>query len=228
MTSAMALAMPLARTLEPEAMDTVEDTEAYDAMDHATVNLAFVDDLLRVSPSPARVLDLGAGTALIPVALATAAPSARVTALDLAATMLRRGAEHVARAGLTARVGLVVASATSLPYGDASFDVVASNSLAHHIPEPARLFAEIARVAGRGAVFVRDLARPDSADAVEALVARYAAEETALARELFRASLHAALTVAEVRALADAAGLAGATVTMTSDRHWTLARPATG
>jgi ubiquinone/menaquinone biosynthesis C-methylase UbiE len=218
--------MTLHRTLEPEAMDTVEETEAYDAMDHRAVNRAFVDDLLRVAPSPGRVLDLGAGTALIPIALAAAAPHARVTALDLAATMLRRGAQNVAEAGLTERVALVVASATALPYRRGDFDVVVSNSLAHHVPEPGSLLAEIARVAGDGAVFVRDLARPVSTEAVDALVERHAAGESAGARELFRASLHAALTVAEVRALADAHGLADAAVGMTSDRHWTLSRQA--
>ncbi len=83
-----------------------------------------------------------------------------MTAVDLAATMLRRGAENVAARRLTARIGLVVASATALPYRSGDFDVVVSNSLAHHIPEPARLFAAMARVAGDGAVFVRDLARP--------------------------------------------------------------------
>ncbi len=222
----MAPAMSLARTLEPEAMDTPEETDAYDAMDHRAVNDAFVADLLAVVPSPARVLDLGAGTALIPIALAHAAPGARVTAVDLAATMLRRGAEHVASERLTARIGLVVASATALPYGSGDFDVVVSNSLAHHIPEPVLFFAEVAHVAGTGAIFVRDLARPDSAEAADALVDRYAADEDERARELFRASLHAALTVDEVRAMADAAGLADATVAMSSDRHWTLSRPA--
>ncbi len=48
----MAPAMSLARTLEPEAMDTAEETDAYDAMDHRAVNDAFVADLLAVAPSP--------------------------------------------------------------------------------------------------------------------------------------------------------------------------------
>ena len=37
---------PLARTLEPELMDTAEEAQLYDAMDHAEVNRRFVDDLL--------------------------------------------------------------------------------------------------------------------------------------------------------------------------------------
>src|SRR5438445_565725 len=42
-------------------------------------------------------------------------------------------------------------------------------------------------------------------------------------RGLFEASLHAGLTVDEMRALARAAGIPPESVTMTSDRHWTLA-----
>jgi hypothetical protein len=52
----------------------------------------------------------------------------------------------------------------------------------------------------------------------------YAANEESTARELFRASLHAALTVDEVSALTERANLRGVKVRMTSDRHWTLAR----
>ena len=42
-------------------------------------------------------------------------------------------------------------------------------------------------------------------------------------RELFRASLRAALTVEEIREMAKSSGLAGCSVGMTSDRHWTIA-----
>ncbi len=36
----------LPRVLEPEAMDTAEESEAYDRMDHSTVNRAFAADWL--------------------------------------------------------------------------------------------------------------------------------------------------------------------------------------
>ena len=42
-------------------------------------------------------------------------------------------------------------------------------------------------------------------------------------RALFRASLCAALTVAEIAALVAPLGIPGSAVTMTSDRHWTIA-----
>lgn len=36
----------LARTLEPEVMDAVEEVHAYDTMNHSQVNQKFVEDLL--------------------------------------------------------------------------------------------------------------------------------------------------------------------------------------
>jgi hypothetical protein len=41
-------------------------------------------------------------------------------------------------------------------------------------------------------------------------------------RELFRASLHAALTLEEVRAMVAPLGIPNDAVRMTSDRHWTI------
>ena len=217
----------LARTLEPEAMDSDAEALAYDRMNHDAVNARFVDDLLAVHPSPRRVLDLGAGTGLIPLALCRRHEGTTVTAVDLAPAMLRRAASHVGEAGLTARVALVVADAGALPYAVGDFDAVVSNSLVHHVPDPARFFRAVASLAGdTAAVFVRDLCRPDTADEVDALVHRYAADEEPTARALFHASLHAALTLDEVRDAAAAAGLRGFSLARTSDRHWTLSRTA--
>jgi hypothetical protein len=66
---------------------------------------------------------------------------------------------------------------------------------------------------------------PSRVTARSRISARVAAGESALARSLFHASLHAALTVDEARAAAEAASLRGVTVAKTSDRHWTLTRP---
>lgn len=216
----------LARTLEPEAMDSAAEALAYDRMDHSAVNRRFVDDLVSLAPGAKRVLDLGAGTGLIPIELCARSPEATVTAVDLAPAMLRRAAENVADAGVASRVSLVVCDVAALPYAPESFDAVVSNSLVHHVPDPVTVFRAVAKAAGdRSAVLVRDLCRPERAADVDALVERYAGGEEELARSLFRASLHAALTVDEVREASNAAGLHDVSVVRTTDRHWTLSRP---
>ncbi len=85
------------RVLEPEAMETAEEVRQYDAMDHSAVNDRFVADFLSAH-GPCRggeILDVGTGTARIPIALARADGRARILALDLSATMLEQaGSQH--------------------------------------------------------------------------------------------------------------------------------------
>ena len=217
----------LPRTLEPEVMDTAEEAKDYDAMDHSAVNRKFVDELLAEwSPTRScrsRVLDVGTGTAQIPIELARQEPSPQITAIDLAEEMLKLGERNVASAGLGGVITLERIDAKSMPYDDAAFDVVMSNSIVHHIPEPWTVFREMLRVLKPGGLlFVRDLLRPESTEEIERLVKTYAGDENAHQQQLFRQSFHAALTVEEMRELIGAAGLRRESVQQTSDRHWTV------
>jgi SAM-dependent methyltransferase len=116
----------------------------------------------------------------------------------------------------------VDAKGSSLPAH--AFDVVMSNSIVHHIPEPALFFAEVVRLcAPGGLIFVRDLERPRDEAALRHLSDTYARDETARARGLFEDSLRAALTVDEVAELVRPYGVPRDAVTRTSDRHWTMA-----
>lgn len=215
----------LPRVLEPEVMDTAEDARDYDAMDHAAVNRAFAADFLAAFPGVSGpVLDVGTGTAQIPIELCRQSPTITVVAIDLAAEMIRLAERNVAAAGLADRVRLEVVNARALPYPDGSFPAVISNSIIHHIPEPAECFAEMVRVCrAGGALFVRDLLPPETEQELDHLVDTYAAGANDHQRALFAASLRAALTPAEVRALVGRSGFAPDTVRQTSDRHWTFA-----
>ena len=219
----------LKRVLEPEVMDAPGDADEYDAMDHGEVNDRFVADLLaawstrcRRGQEVVRVFDSGAGTAQIPIALCRAWPAARVVAIDLADGMLSLAQRNVAAAGLAAAIELQKVDAKQLPLADGVFDVVMSNSIVHHLAEPRGALAEMVRVAAPGGLlFVRDLLRPPDQATVDRLVARYAATAPARGQQLFRDSLHAALSLAEIGALVQTLGFRSASVQATSDRHWT-------
>jgi 2-polyprenyl-3-methyl-5-hydroxy-6-metoxy-1,4-benzoquinol methylase len=199
---------PLERVLEPEVMDTEEEARAYDAMDHIAVNNAFCSDLLALKPDLLSTLDVGAGTALIPIELCRRSPNARVVAIDLAASMLELAASNVERAGLNDLIQRKRIDAKSL----------------HHIPDPRAVLAEMLRVIRPGGLmFVRDLIRPATDADVIALVQLHAAGADDQQRSLLNASLRAAFTLDEVRALAAGLGIPSSCVQMTSDRHWTLA-----
>jgi ubiquinone/menaquinone biosynthesis C-methylase UbiE len=216
--------MMLPRVLEPEAMDTAEEARDYDGMDHWEVNARFVVDFLRAH-GPCRggeILDVGTGTARIPIALCQADAQARVVGLDLAAHMLARAKENIAAAGLTDRIRLAHGDAKAVRRPAGHFEAVISNSIVHHIPEPAAAVEEMLRlVAPGGTVLVRDLYRPADLATLDGLVQAYAGSEAAAARALFAASLHAALTLEEAGVLVQTLGVRAESVAMTSDRHWT-------
>jgi ubiquinone/menaquinone biosynthesis C-methylase UbiE len=143
--------------------------------------------------------------------------------------MLALARQNVDRAGLADVISLEQVDAKGLPYPGAAFDAVISNSIVHHIPAPLGTLAEMWRVLCPGGVlFVRDLLRPDTDDDVEHLVRTYAGGESPRQQQLFRQSLHAALTVEEVAALLAELHLPSDWVGPSSDRHWTIAgrRPA--
>jgi len=224
----------LKRTLEPEVMDTADDAREYDAMDHAAVNTVFVNDLLasladwslkrpiQSSATTLKILDLGAGSAQIPIELARRAPEVHITAVDAAASMLALARTNIAAARLDDRINFTLADAKRLPFDAASFPVVISNSIVHHLPEPRTAIAEAVRVAAPGGLlFHRDLARPSDEPALQVLVSTYAAESTPYQRNLFADSLRAALTIEEIADLVDSFGFSRDSVRMTSDRHWT-------
>ena len=203
-------------------MDSAEEARDYDAMDHATVNRAFVVDFLAVWDRVGPVLDVGTGTAQIPLELCRQVLNVQVTAVDMAAHMLEVGRANVRRAGFEDRIRLEQADAKQLPYGAGSFGAVISNSIVHHIPEPAGVLAEMVRMVKPGGVLlIRDLLRPASEDELRSLVATYTGQENAHQQQMFADSLHAALSLEEIRALIAALRFDPASVRLTSDRHWT-------
>jgi ubiquinone/menaquinone biosynthesis C-methylase UbiE len=212
----------LLRVLEPEVMDSPEEARDYDAMDHAQVNRVFVADFLTAGRGRSPVLDVGTGTAQIPIELCRQAPAVQVVGIDMADHMLQLGRENVRRAGLEGRIRLERCDAKQMPFAAGSFAAVISNSIVHHIPDPEKVLAEMARVVEPGGVlFVRDLLRPPDDATVRRLVATYAGDANAHQQKMFEDSLRAALTVDEVRAIVSQLGFDPPTVRQTTDRHWT-------
>ena len=192
----------LPRVLEPEVMDTAEEARDYDAMDHAAVNRVFVEDFLAFWDGGVPLLDVGTGSAQIPVELCRLSARACVEAVDLAERMLELARLNVGRAGFADRIRVEKADAKRLPYPDGHFGAVISNSIIHHIPEPFACLAEMHRVCSpNGVLFVRDLLRPNDEATLRHLVETYAAGANEHQRQMFGDSLHAALTLAEVREL---------------------------
>ena len=214
--------MELQRVLEPEVMDTVEEAVDYNAMDHSEVNRVFVDDLRQAGFQAGEALDLGTGTALIPIELCQRFSNCHVRAVDAAEQMLKLAQQNIEAAGFEGRIGVERLDAKALPYESETFDAVISNSIIHHIPEPLDCLREAVRVTKRGGLlFFRDLLRPNTQSELEQLVQTYTGHEGAHAQQLFAESLHAALSLSEIRAFVSSLGFDPNSVQQTTDRHWT-------
>ena len=98
------------------------------------------------------LLEVGCGTGLLLRRFATIAR--RAVGVDLSPGMLA----HARARGLDVREG----SATALPFGDASFDVVVSFKTLPHVPDLRRALAEMARVVRPGGTLVVELYNPRS------------------------------------------------------------------
>ena len=151
----------LPRVLEPEVMDTPEEARDYDAMDHSAVNRAFAADFLAAWDGRGPILDVGTGTAPIPIEFCRQSPTGSVVAVDAAAHMLALARTNVERAGLAWRVVLHQTDAKGMPFAAGSFPAVMSNSIVHHIPDPVRCSPRSPASPRQAAtIFVRDLLRP--------------------------------------------------------------------
>lgn len=213
------------RILEPEVMDTWLEATAYDAMDFVSVNTAFAMDAIAIDPDAIKILDVGTGTARIPILMCQQRSQYLITGIDLAQSMLIIGRRNVEASGLMQRIKLERVDSKKMPYPDLEFDMVISNSLVHHLPDPLSFFKEIKRlVRPNGGILIRDLIRPENEQIVNELVAKFGGDYDAHQQQLFSDSLKAALTLTEVQELIDRVGLSGVKLAQSSELHWTIAR----
>jgi ubiquinone/menaquinone biosynthesis C-methylase UbiE len=103
------------------------------------------------------VLDLGCGIGNILMALSERiAFTQPAVGIDVSPALIELGRRDIHRAGLDGRIDLQVASATSLPFESASFDVVVTSHVIKHLDDDAlvQALSELARILRRGGRFL--------------------------------------------------------------------------
>lgn len=200
------------RVPEPELMDDRIQAEAYAAADFSASDQALIERLAVLFPAGLgqRLVDLGCGPGNIAFRLVERYPGASVLGLDGAAAMLALAQQRLeAQPALRQRLQFQCCTLPS-PQLSGGFTAVLSNSLLHHLHDPQVLWGALRQLAAPGAwVYIKDLRRPPSPEAAEALRQRYLAAAPPVLQHDYLASLHAAFTPAEVEQQLAQAGLAG-------------------
>ena len=106
-------------------------------------------------------LEIGCGTGFFLLNLAQAGVLERGSVTDISPGMVAVAEKNAAELGIpvTGRV----ADAETLPFDDASFDLVVGHAVLHHVPDVERALREVLRVLRPGGRFVFAVSRPGTA-----------------------------------------------------------------
>jgi ubiquinone/menaquinone biosynthesis C-methylase UbiE len=138
-----------------ERLADVLEKRGADAQQHA-MRCAFLQEV--PFPKDARVLDVGCGTGVLTRLLARWPKVGSVVGVDPATALLEKAS---AAAADLPNVSFREGDGRSLPFDDATFDIVTADSMLSHVPNPERAIEEAFRVLRTGgclAVFDGDYA----------------------------------------------------------------------
>lgn len=119
-----------------------------------------------------RILEAGCGTGLTALRIAVRYPGCEVHGIDISPKMIEAARQTAKQQALTARfrVGSIIA----LPYPDATFDVVLTSIIYHHLDlaEKRQAVAEVARVLKLGGRYISAEFGPRARNALQRRLAK--------------------------------------------------------
>jgi len=210
---------------EPELMEDRQQALAYAQADFREPHDHFVALFSERFPETTHgtVLDLGCGPGDICRRLSRRFPACEIHAVDGSPAMLELGRKYTLEAGLEDRIHFVQGRFPDVQLPQQHYPILISNSLLHHLHEPAVLWNSLKRFGAHGAaVFIMDLSRPASRRAARRLVEQYAAGEADILQQDFFNSLLAAWRPDEVVTQLQTAGLEQLSIETVSDRHFII------
>jgi len=211
------------RLLEPELMIEPEQVSAYANADFEEPHSNFVAMLKNNCNSIEEirtVLDLGCGPGDITFKIADAFAGARIDAVDGSREMLTF-AENVLKDKPEYQGEINFIHSMIQDFNSTKeYDLIFSNSLLHHLPDPFVLWNKIKELASSETyIFIMDLLRPGTTEEAQELRDLYVKDEPDILQRDFYNSLLAAFELEEVRVQLNSSGLANLEVQQVSDRH---------
>ena len=204
-------------------LDPVQ-AQAYAEADFEKPHSMFIElfrDRFSAVDDSMHVLDLGCGPGDITFRFARAFSRCCVHGVDGSDAMLMLAEKAcAAEVSLQGRVLFFKGMLPELKLPRSQYDIIVSNSLLHHLPDPSVLWQTVKAFAAPGArIFIMDLKRPSNFDEAARLRDTYAKDEPEQLRLDFYNSLLAAFEPAEIEGQLRDAGHAGLSVNSVSDRH---------
>ena len=211
------------RIVEKELMDNPEQALAYAQADFESAHNDIVRQFTQLFPDVKHlesVIDLGCGPADITIRFARQYPSSQIDGVDGSMAMLAHGKDRIVREGLEHRIKLFKYQLPNAGLEQKSYDALISNSLLHHLHDPAVLWETVKYIAKPKAyVYVADLMRPASKACAKNLVRSYAGNEPKILQRDFYNSLLAAFTPTEIENQLQKARISSLDIDVISDRH---------
>ena len=204
------------RILEKEIMDTKEEVLAYDKIVRIHdywMNRPQVKAVLRLlrKKNGISLLDIGTGTARIPIEIAKRKPNCKIHAVDLSLDMLKVGSKNLTEEKLKDKIVLLHADGKQLPFDKGSFDMVICANMLHQLRDPLPLLNEMNRVAkDEGIILIRDLIRPPTKLILNLFVGIFGLPYSRLMKKEYRDSLCAAFTIKEYKEIIAFSDMRGA------------------
>ncbi len=209
------------RVLEPELMEDEVQVKAYAEADFVVPHQQFIQLLKDFINDPSfngHGLDLGCGPGDISFRFAKAFPKSKLDAVDGSQPMLDY-AKKLTTPALKKRVNFINGLLPDVTLPQSNYEIIFSNSLLHHLPDPRTLWQSIKNYSKPGTrVIIMDLLRPATVKEARQLVERYVANEPEILRTDFYNSLRAAFNLKEITAQLAQAEL-NFNIVQISDRH---------
>ncbi len=211
------------RLPEPELMVEPKQVSAYAGADFEEPHSNFINLLKKYCPkvNGARsVLDLGCGPGDVTFKFANAFPEATIDAVDGSKEMLEFAKNILGDIPeLRGRINYIHSMIHDYK-STKEYDLIYSNSLLHHLPDPIVLWNKIYEISSEETkIFVMDLLRPETIEEAKKLKELYVSNEPEVLRKDFYNSLLAAFEIEEVKEQLREVSLNHLEVEQISDRH---------